>query len=131
MRIQKKSENIVIKYYKDKKKRKRLEYEIEILERVVYELEQYIVTVENREEIEARINENKKRILEKKLLLNEFICRSMRLEAFILTLNKDDKELFDLRYDKELEYQEIGRILHISNSTISRRLNNILKTISV
>ena len=130
MRIQKINENKVIKYYKDKKKRKRLEYEIEILEKSNNELEEYINRFENKNHIEVRLEENRKKLLEKKLKLNEFIYESIGLEAFILALNKDDKELCELRYDKELGYQEIGRILHISSSTISRRLNNILMTVN-
>lgn len=129
MRIQKKTEKKIINYYKDKKKIRRLEYEIGLLERTIFDIER-CRTNENIKEIENRLEKNKRKIIEKKLQLNEIINENMDLEAFIVNLDREDKELFELRYDRNFRYQEIGRVLHISNSTISRRLNNILMTVN-
>lgn len=130
MRIQKKTEKKIINYYKDKKKIRRLEYEIGLLERVIFDIER-CKTDENIKVIENRIEKSKRKLIEKKLQLNEIINENMDLEAFIFNLDREDKELFDLRYNRELGYQEIGRVLYISNSTISRRLNSILTTVNV
>ena len=129
MRIQKKTEKKIINYYKDKKKIRRLEYEIGLLERTIWDVER-CRTNENTKEIENRIEKSRRKLIEKKLQLNEIIDNNMDLEAFIFNLGREDKELFELRYNRELGYQEIGRVLHISNSTISRRLNNILMSVS-
>ncbi len=129
MRIQKKTEKKIINYYKDKKKIRRLEYEIGLLERAIFDIER-CRTDENIKVIENRIEKSKRKLIEKKLQLNEIINENMDLEAFIFNLDREDKELFDLRYNRELGYQEIGRVLHISNSTISRRINNILMSVS-
>ena len=129
MRIQKKTEKKIINYYKDKKKIRRLEYEIGLLERTIFDIDR-CRTNENIKVIENRIEKSKRKLIEKKLQLNEIINENMDLEAFIFNLDREDKELFELRYDRNFGYQEIGRVLHISNSTISRRLNNILMTVN-
>lgn len=129
MRIQKKNEKKIINYYKDKKQIRRLEYEIGLLERTIFDIER-CRTDENTEEIENRLEKSKRKLIEKKLKLNEIIDKNMDLEAFIFNLEREEKELFELRYNRELGYQEIGRALHISNSTISRRLNNILMAVN-
>ena len=130
MRIQKKTEKRIINYYNNKKKRKRLEYELDLLERALYDIEK-CRTNENTKEIEIRLENNKRKIIEKRLQVNEIVNENMGLEAFIFTLNREDKELCELRYNRNLGYQEIGRVMHISNSTISRRLNNILMDINI
>ncbi|MCR1952741.1 hypothetical protein NSA50_17090 [Clostridium sp. DSM 100503] len=129
MRIQKKTEKKIINYYKDKKKVRILEYEIGLLERTIFDIDR-CRTDENTKEIETRLEKSKRKLIEKKLQLNEIINENMGLEAIIVNLDREDKELFDLRYNRELGYQEIGRVLHISNSTISRRLNSILTTVN-
>lgn len=129
MRIQKKSEEKIINYYRYKRLIKRLEYEIGLLEKTNVDLEKCKFE-DNKIDIENKVENNKRKIIDKRIKLNEIINENINVESFLVTLNKDDKELCELRYNKELGYQEIGRVLHISNSTISRRINNILRSIS-
>ena len=130
MRIQKKTEEKIINYYRYKRKIKRLEYEIGLLEKNNLDLEKCKIE-DNEIEIENRIENNKRKIIDKRIQLSEIINENINLESFIVTLSNDDKEICELRYYKELGYQEIGRVLHISNSTISRRINNILGRINI
>ena len=129
MRIRRSRENRIINYYKDRNKIKRLKYEIEVLENSINDLE-CCISHENRIDIESILKKNKRMVIDKKLKLNEMINKNMSLEAYIITMNKDDKKLCELRYAKELGYQEIGSIMHMSNSTVSRRLTSILEEVN-
>ena len=106
MRIRDKVESEVIEYYRNKKKKEQLEYEIGLLEKSNEDLIKYSG-------------------IEK----DELINRILNMDSVIAQLNQEEKELCELRYKKRMEYQSIAYSLNVSRSTICRRIQALVKNL--
>ena len=97
MRIRDKVESEVIEYYRNKKKKEQLEYEIGLLEKSNEDLIKYS-GIENKEYINRRIERNKSKLIKKNIEKDELINRILNMDSVIAQLNQEEKELCELRY---------------------------------
>ena len=128
MRIRDKVESEVIEYYRNKKKKEQLEYEIGLLEKSNEDLIKYS-GIENKEYINRRIERNKSKLIKKNIENDELINRILNMDSVIAQLNQEEKELCELRYKKRMEYQSIAYSLNVSRSTICRRIQALVKNL--
>ena len=128
MRIRDKVESEVIEYYRNKKKKEQLEYEIGLLEKSNEDLIKYS-GIENKEYINRRIERNKSKLIKKNIEKDELINRILNMVSVIAQLNQEEKELCELRYKKRMEYQSIAYSLNVSRSTICRRIQALVKNL--
>ncbi|WP_027633441.1 sigma factor-like helix-turn-helix DNA-binding protein [Clostridium hydrogeniformans] len=122
-------EQIIKDYYDKKKIQDKLKYEIDILKKNNSNLEEYIRVMNSRKDfIVARIEENNEKILDKQLKVNDISEENSNIE-FILNFFLDDteKQIIELRYKKNKQYQAMVDIVNMSKSTISRRVNKIIE----
>lgn len=125
MRIKDNIENEIVEYYKNKKKKEQLEYEIGLLEKSNEDLIKYS-GIENKEYINRRIERNKSKLIKKNIEKDELINRILNMDSVIAQLNQEEKELCELRYKKRMEYQAIAYSLNVSRSTICRRVQALV-----
>lgn len=128
MRIRDKVENEVIEYYRNKKKKEQLEYEIGLLEKSNEDLIKYIC-IENKEYINRRIERNKSKLIKKNIEKDELINRILNMDSVIAQLNQEEKELCELRYKNRMEYQAIAYSLNVSRSTICRKVQALVENL--
>lgn len=128
MRIRDNVENEVIEYYKNKKKKEQLEYEIGLLEKSNEDLIKYSC-IENKEYINRRIERNKSKLIKKNIEKDELINRILNMDSIIAQLNQEEKELCELRYKKRMEYQAIAYSLNVSRSTICRKVQALVENL--
>lgn len=128
MRIKDKVENEVIEYYRNKKKKEQLEYEIGLLEKSNEDLIKYS-GIENKEYINRRIERNKSKLVKKNIEKDELINRILNMDSIIAQLNQEEKELCELRYKKRMEYQAIAYSLNVSRSTICRKVQALVENL--
>ena len=128
MRIRDKVENEVIEYYRNKKRKEQLEYEIGLLEKSNEDLIKYIC-IENKEYINRRIERNKSKLIKKNIEKDELINRILNMDSIIAQLNQEEKELCELRYKNRMEYQAIAYSLNVSRSTICRKVQALVENL--
>ena len=128
MRIRDKIEREVIEYYRNKKKKEQLEYEIGLLEKSNEDLIKYS-GIENKEYINRRIERNKSKLVKKNIEKDELINRILNMDSIIAQLNQEEKELCELRYKKRMEYQAIAYSLNVSRSTICRKVQALVENL--
>lgn len=128
MRIRDKVESEVIEYYRNKKKKEQLEYEIGLLEKSNEDLIKYS-GIENKEYINRRIERNKSKLVKKNIEKDELINRILNMDSIIAQLNQEEKELCELRYKKRMEYQAIAYSLNVSRSTICRKVQALVENL--
>ena len=128
MRIKDNIENEIVEYYRNKKKKEQLEYEIGLLEKSNEDLIKYS-GIENKEYINRRIERNKSKLIKKNIEKDELINRILNMDSVIAQLNQEEKELCELRYKKRMEYQSIAYSLNVSRSTICRRIQALVKNL--
>lgn len=128
MRIRDKVESEVIEYYRNKKKKEQLEYEIGLLEKSNEDLIKYS-GIENKEYINRRIERNKSKLIKKNIEKDELINRILNMDSIIAQLNQEEKELCELRYKKRMEYQAIAYSLNVSRSTICRKVQALVENL--
>lgn len=128
MRIRDKIEREVIEYYRNKKKKEQLEYEIGLLEKSNEDLIKYS-GIENKEYINRRIERNKNKLIKKNIEKDELINRILNMDYIIAQLNQEEKELCELRYKKRMEYQAIAYSLNVSRSTICRKVQALVENL--
>lgn len=125
MRIKDNIENEIVEYYKNKKKKEQLEYEIGLLEKSNEDLIKYSC-IENKEYIDKRIERNKSKLIRKNIEKDEMINKILSMDSIIAQLSQEEKELCELRYKKKMEYQSIAYDLNVSRSTICRRVQALV-----
>lgn len=128
MRIRDKIEREVIEYYRNKKKKEQLEYEIGLLEKSNEDLIKYS-GIENKEYINRRIERNKNKLIKKNIEKDDLINRILNIDSVIAQLNQEEKELCELRYKKRMEYQAIAYSLNVSRSTICRKVQALVENL--
>ena len=128
MRIRDKIEREVIEYYRNKKKKEQLEYEIGLLEKSNEDLIKYS-GIENKEYINRRIERNKNKLIKKNIEKDDLINRILNMDSIIAQLNQEEKELCELRYKKRMEYQAIAYSLNVSRSTICRKVQSLVENL--
>ena len=128
MRIRDKIEREVIEYYRNKKKKEQLEYEIGLLEKSNEDLIKYS-GIENKEYINIRIERNKNKLIKKNIEKDDLINRILNIDSVIAQLNQEEKELCELRYKKRMEYQAIAYSLNVSRSTICRKVQALVENL--
>ena len=128
MKIRDKIENEVIEYYRNKKKKEQLEYEIGLLEKSNEDLIKYS-GIENKEYINRRIERNKNKLIKKNIEKDDLINRILNMDSIIAQLNQEEKELCELRYKKRMEYQAIAYNLNVSRSTICRKVQALVENL--
>lgn len=128
MRIRDKIEKEVIEYYRNKKKKEQLEYEIGLLEKSNEDLIKYS-GIENKEYINRRIERNKNKLIKKNIEKDDLINRILNMDSIIAQLNQEEKELCELRYKKRMEYQAIAYSLNVSRSTICRKVQALVENL--
>lgn len=123
------NDKMLIDYYQRLKRRKQLKNEIDILENSRKQLECYSMGV-YRQSIINRINANKELLAKKNLEYNILLEDTLKIELIILVLDEEDKEICDMRFNKQRDYQAIGESLCLSKSTVCRKVKGIINKIS-
>ena len=128
----KKSEEILLEFYKKKRKQKKLEYEVTNLEEISSSMSRYLKSGQDVSKvIKQRLEKTDKKILDKQMEINDIKCETAEIEFIINeALDKEERAIIDLKYNKNKDYKTMVDKLNISKSTISRRLVNILNTIN-
>lgn len=120
------SQSILENYYKKINRREQLEYEIEKLERSNKHLKNYVNVYEPVMNMEDRIKLNNKLIADKYIEIDNIIKEISNIEHIISNLTDEEKEISKLRFDKKKEYILISREMNMSQSTVCRRVKDIL-----
>lgn len=94
------NDKMLIDYYQRLKRRKQLKNEIDILENSRKQLECYSMGV-YRQSIINRINANKELLAKKNLEYNILLEDTLKIESIILVLDEEDKEICDMRFNKQ------------------------------
>lgn len=128
----KKSEEILLEFYKKKRKQKKLEYEVTNLEEISSSMSRYLQSGQDVSKvIKQRLEKTDKKILDKQMEINDIKCETAEIEFIINeALDKEERAIIDLKYNKNKDYKTMVDKLNISKSTISRRLVSILNTIN-
>lgn len=79
MRIKDNIENEIVEYYRNKKKKEQLEYEIGLLEKSNEDLIKYSC-IENKEYIDRRIERNKSKLIRKNIEKDEMINKILSMD---------------------------------------------------
>ena len=120
------SQNVLENYYKKIKRRDQLECEIEKLERSNNHLKNYVNIYDPLMNMEDRIRFNNKLIADKYIEIDNIIKEISNIEHIISNLTDEEKEISQLRFDKKKEYISISREMNMSQSTVCRRIKDIL-----
>ena len=120
------SQNVLENYYKKIKRRDQLECEIEKLERSNNHLKNYVNIYDPLMNMEDRIRFNNKLIADKYIEIDNIIKEISNIEHIISNLTDEEKEISKLRFDKKKEYILISREMNMSQSTVCRRVKDIL-----
>ena len=120
------SQNVLENYYKKIKRRDQLECEIEKLERSNNHLKNYVNIYDPLMNMEDRIRFNNKLIADKYIEIDNIIKEISNIEHIISNLTDEEKEISKLRFDKKKEYISISREMNMSQSTVCRRIKDIL-----
>ena len=128
----KNSEEILLEFYKKKRKQKKLEYEVTNLDEISSSMSRYLKSGQDVSKvIKQRLEKTDKKILDKQMEINDIKCETAEIEFIINeALDKEERAIIDLKYNKNKDYKTMVDKLNISKSTISRRLVNILNTIN-
>jgi len=128
----KKSEEILLEFYKKKRKQKKLEYEVTNLEEISSSMSRYLQSGQDISKvIKQRLEKTDKKILDKQMEINDIKYETAEIEFIINeALDKEERAIIDLKYNKNKDYKTMVDKLNISKSTISRRLVSILNTIN-
>ena len=94
------NDKMLIDYYQRLKRRKQLKNEIDTLENSRKQLECYSMGV-YRQSIINRINANKELLAKKNLEYNILLEDTLKIESIILVLDEEDKEICDMRFNKQ------------------------------
>lgn len=119
-------QSILENYYKKIKRRSQLECEIEKLERSNNHLKNYINVYDPLMNMEDRIRVNNKLIADKYIEIDNIIKEISNIEHIISNLTDEEREISQLRFDKQKEYISISREMNMSQSTVCRRVKDIL-----
>lgn len=119
-------QSILENYYKKIKRRSQLECEIEKLERSNNHLKNYINVYDPLMNMEDRIRFNNKLIADKYIEIDNIIKEISNIEHIISNLTDEEREISQLRFDKQKEYISISREMNMSQSTVCRRVKDIL-----
>lgn len=123
------NDKLLINHYKKLKRKKQLEYEINLLENSSIQLEKYL-DVKSEINIGERIKYNKEILAKKNLEHNMLIEETIKMESIIIGLDEEDKKICEMRFNKHREYQAIGYSLCISKSTVCRKVKSIVDKIN-
>ena len=119
-------QSILENYYKKINRRDQLEYEIEKLERSNNHLKNYMNVYDPVMNMEDRIRLNNKLIADKYIEIDNIIKEISNIEHIISNLTDEEREISKLRFDKKKEYILISREMNMSQSTVCRRVKDIL-----
>lgn len=120
------SQSILENYYKKINRREQLEYEIEKLERSNNHLKNYVNVYDPVMNMEDRIKLNNKLIADKYIEIDNIIKDISNIEHIISNLTDEERAISKLRFDKKKEYILISREMNMSQSTVCRRVKDIL-----
>ena len=94
-------------------------------------LKEHLKTMKSQQEyILKKIEDNNQKILNKQLLINDIDESTANLEFIIQDLDETDREIIELRFKKNKQYQAMVNSLNMSKSTISRKVYKIINKIN-
>ena len=118
--------SILENYYKNIKRRNQLECEIDKLEKSNEHLKKYLNVYDPVANMEKRIHLNNKLIADKYIEIDNIIRETSNIEYVINNLTDEERKISKLRFDKKKEYISISREMNMSQSTVCRRVREIL-----
>lgn len=127
MRKTERAEEILKNFYKKKRTQNKLEYEIQILQDSNDEMKDIIENDFKSEVISKKIEKNNQLIVDKQLKLSDIRSEIAAVEFIISSLTEDEQDIIEMRFKHRRDYQSIVDDLNLSKSTISRRINNVVR----
>lgn len=122
-------DKILIDHYRKVKRKNQLEYEINLLDNSTIQLEKYL-DVKSDINVKERIKYSKEILAKRNIELSILIEETIKIESIISELDEEAKEICEMRFNKQKEYQSIGYSLCISKSTVCRKIRSIADKIN-
>jgi RNA polymerase sigma factor (sigma-70 family) len=124
------AEILIKNYYEKKKIQEKLKFEIEILKNNNLMLQEHLVSMKSKNDfISRKIEDNNEKILTKQIMINDIAETNANIEFIIKDLDETDREIIELRFKKNKQYQAMGDSLNMSTSTVSRKVCKIINKI--
>ena len=89
------------------------------------------LALDNYDDIDNKIKDNNKKIIDKQLRMDNIIEENAALEYLIDSLDDDSRKLLELRYKKDKGYQYMVYDFNLSKSAIARRNIKLVKKIEL